>query len=112
MLAYGFTENCQFGEKTDRNSVFLNRDPHIVDQLYITVSYMSFMSFEKNQIFAQNSLVLAYSFTENHQLGAKIDRNSVFLCRDPHITDRLYITVSYMSFYGFKKNPTFGHDPV
>jgi hypothetical protein len=70
------------------------------------------MSFEKNQIFAQNPLVLAYSFTENHQLGAKIDRNSVFLCRDPHITDRLYITVSYMSFYGFKKNPTFGHDPV
>jgi hypothetical protein len=23
VLAYGFTENCQFGAKTDRNSVFL-----------------------------------------------------------------------------------------
>jgi hypothetical protein len=34
-------------------------------------------------------------------LGAKTDQNSVFLDRDPHIVDRLYITVSYMSFYEF-----------
>jgi hypothetical protein len=31
----------------------------------------------------------------------KTDRNSLFLSCDPHIVDRLYITVPYMSFYGF-----------
>ena len=27
VLAYGFTENCQFGAKTDQNSVFPGRAP-------------------------------------------------------------------------------------
>jgi hypothetical protein len=30
-LAYGFTKNCQFTAKTDRNSVFHGLDPHILD---------------------------------------------------------------------------------
>jgi hypothetical protein len=45
--------------------------------------------------------MLAYGFTENHQFVIKTERNSIFLGRDPHITDRLYITLSYMSFYEF-----------
>jgi hypothetical protein len=61
------------------------------------------MSFEKTQIFAQNPWVLAYDFTKNHQFAAKTNLNSVFLGRDPHIADQLYITVSYMTFYGFWK---------
>jgi hypothetical protein len=44
---------------------------------------------------------LAYGSSENGQFGAKIDRNSVFLGRDPHIADQLYIMVLYMNFYGF-----------
>jgi hypothetical protein len=65
MLVYGFTENHQFTIKTDRNSVFLGRDPHIADRLYIMVSYMSFYGFLKKSNFAQNPTVLAYGFTEN-----------------------------------------------
>jgi hypothetical protein len=49
----------------------------------------------------------AYGYTKNHQFGAKIDRNSVFLGRNPYIADRLCITVSYMSFYRFWKIPNF-----
>jgi hypothetical protein len=46
-------------------------------------------------------MVLAYGISENRQFAAKTDRNSIFLGRDPHIPDRLYIVVSYMSFYWF-----------
>jgi hypothetical protein len=67
---------------------------------------MSFYEFWKNRIFAQNPYV-AYDFTENRQFGAKIDRNSVFHGRDPYITNRLYITVPYMSFYRFWENLNF-----
>ena len=35
------------------------------------------------------------------------DRNSGFLFRDPHIANRIYIMVSYISFYGFLNNPIF-----
>jgi hypothetical protein len=45
--------------------------------------------------------VVAYGFTENRQFGAKTDRNSIFLGRDPHMVDRLSKTVPYMNFYGF-----------
>jgi hypothetical protein len=51
--------------------------------------------------------VLAYGFTENGQLPAKTDRNSVFHGPNPHILDRIYLMVSYMSFYGFSKNSNF-----
>jgi hypothetical protein len=44
-LNYGFNENCQFGAKTDRNSVFLGCDAHIVDRLSIIVMYMNFYGF-------------------------------------------------------------------
>jgi hypothetical protein len=41
VLTYDFTENRQFGTKTDQNSAFLDRDYHILDRLYITIWYMS-----------------------------------------------------------------------
>ncbi len=44
-VAYGFTENRQFGAKTHRNSVFLGRYPHIADRLSIAVSYKNFYGF-------------------------------------------------------------------
>jgi hypothetical protein len=55
VLAYGFTKNPQFATKTDRNSVFLVRDPHTPDRLYLMVSYMCFYKFFKIQIFTQTS---------------------------------------------------------
>jgi hypothetical protein len=64
-LAYGFSENRQFAAKTDRNSIFLSRDPHISDRLYIMVLYMSFSEFSKISNFCSESKVLAYSFGEN-----------------------------------------------
>jgi hypothetical protein len=102
-VAYGFTENRQFGAKTDRNSVFLGRDPRIANRLSITVPYMNLYVFKKIHIFGQNPCVLAYGFTENCQFGAKTDRNSVFLGRGLRIANRLSITVPYFNFYGFWK---------
>jgi hypothetical protein len=59
------------------------------------------MGFEKFQIFARNPWVLACGFTENCQIGAKTDRNSVFFGRDPRIANLLSITVPYFNFYVF-----------
>jgi hypothetical protein len=59
------------------------------------------MGFEKTPIFAQNQYVLGYDSSENRQFGALTDRNLVFLGRDSHIADRLYITVPYNNFYRF-----------
>jgi hypothetical protein len=103
VLAYRFTENCQFGAKTDRNSIFLGRDPRIANWLSIMVPYFNFTGFEKIHIFARNPWVLAYGFTENCQFGAKTDRNYVFLGRDPHIANRLSIMVPYFNFMGSEK---------
>jgi hypothetical protein len=103
VLAYGCTENCQFGAKIDRNSVFLGRDPRIANRLSIVVPYLNFMGFKKFHIFAQNPWVLACGFTENCQFGAKIDRNSVFLGRDPRTANLLSIVVPYFNSYVFWK---------
>jgi hypothetical protein len=45
--------------------------------------------------------VLAFGSTEKLQFVAKTDGNSVFLGREAHIPDRLYIMVLYIGFYGF-----------
>jgi hypothetical protein len=92
VLAYGLTENCQFGAKTDRNSIFLDRDPRIANRLSITIPYFNF---------SRNPKVLAYGFTKDGQFGAKTDQNFIFLGRDPRIANRLSIKVSYFNFYGF-----------
>jgi hypothetical protein len=65
------------------------------------------MGFKKNQIFAQNLLVLAYCLSKNHEFVAKSDRNSVFLSRDLRFPDQLYIMATYMSFYGFSNFSNF-----
>jgi hypothetical protein len=38
-----------------------------------------------------------------------MDRNSVFLDRDPYILDWLYLMIPYMSFYDFSKKFKFSH---
>jgi hypothetical protein len=96
-----------FLRKTNQNSVFLSRCPHIVDCLYITVPYMNFYRFWKSSNFHSKSKGVSLRFTENRQFRAKTDRNSVFLGRCPHIVNRLYIMVPYMSFYRFWTNSNF-----
>jgi hypothetical protein len=60
------------------------------------------MGSEIFKIFTQNPYMLDYCFTEKKtQFMAKTDWNSVFLDHVAHMPDRLYIIVSYMSFYGF-----------
>jgi len=59
------------------------------------------MGFKKFQILPQNPKLLAFGFTQKRQFVAKIDRNSVFLDRDPYIPDRLYLMDMYIIFYGF-----------
>jgi hypothetical protein len=45
------------------------------------------MCFNFFKIFTQNPLVLVFGFT------------LIFFGHDPHISDQLYITILYMSFY-------------
>jgi hypothetical protein len=59
------------------------------------------MSFEKFQILAQNSTVLAFGFIKKYQFVTKTNRNSVFIGREAHIPDRLYIMVMCLKVYGF-----------
>jgi hypothetical protein len=62
VLAYGFTENCQFGANTDRNSVFLGRDPRIANWLSITVPYFNFYGFWKISHFCSKSKGVSLRF--------------------------------------------------
>jgi hypothetical protein len=39
---------------------------------------------------------------------AKIDQNSIFLGREAHIPEWVYIMVLYINFYEFLKNSNFG----
>jgi hypothetical protein len=40
-------------------------------------------------------------------LGVKTNRNSIIFDLDPHIVDRLFITVPHMNVYGFSKISNF-----
>jgi hypothetical protein len=102
-----FTEITTLGAKTYWNSVFFGRDPHILDWLYIAGPYMSFFKFWKIDFFFKIHICYPTVLLKITCLGAKTDRNSIFLGRDRHMMDRLYITVPYISFYGFWKNSNF-----
>jgi hypothetical protein len=45
VLAFGFTEKCQFVIKIDRNYVFISCEAHIPDRLYIMVRHLKFYGF-------------------------------------------------------------------
>jgi hypothetical protein len=100
-LASDFTEKWQFTVETDPNSVFLDRKAQILDWLHIMVLYLNFYGVLKNQILDQNSKVLSFGFTAKRQFAAKTGQNSIFLGYKSQILDRLYIMVTYISFYGF-----------
>jgi hypothetical protein len=69
MLVVGFTEKHQFEVETERNSVFLGREAHILVRLYLMVMYIIL----RNQILAQNAKVLSFSFMEKRQFLLKTD---------------------------------------
>jgi hypothetical protein len=89
--------------KTNQNFVFLDRDPHIPYQLYITVPYMSFYGFWKIWNILSKCVGVTLDFTEITTLGAKTYRNIIFLGRDLHIPHWLYIAGPYMSLFTFWK---------
>jgi hypothetical protein len=62
---------------------------------------MNFYGFWKNSKFHSKSIRVSLRFSENRQLGAKTDQNSVILDRDTQIADWLYVIVPYMSFDRF-----------
>jgi hypothetical protein len=68
----GASMSSSTASSPSRNSVFLDRDPHNLDRLCIMISYMRFYGLKKIQFSPQNSQVLAYGFTENHQFMAEI----------------------------------------
>jgi hypothetical protein len=97
--------------KTDRNSIFLGRDTNISDRLYTIVLYKNFTGFKKILILAQNPKVLAFSFTEKCHFVTKIELNYVFLGRETHILELLFIMVLYIIFMGFRKNQISTQNP-
>jgi hypothetical protein len=103
VLAYGFTVNRQFVAKTDRKFVFLGRDAHILDLLYITVPHMCFYEFQKNSKFCSKSISVSLRFYCKLTVCGKTKPKSVFHGCDTHILDRLHIMVPYMCFDRFLK---------
>jgi hypothetical protein len=71
VLAYGFTENCQFGAKTDRNSVFLAQDPLIVNRLSVMVPYFNFYGFWKTSHFCSKSKGVSLRFYQKLPVWGK-----------------------------------------
>jgi hypothetical protein len=71
MLVYDFTQNRQFWAKTEQNSVFLGRDTHIVDRLYITVSYIIFYVIWKNSNFCSKSMSVSLRFYQKSPVCGK-----------------------------------------
>jgi hypothetical protein len=69
--AYGYTENCQFGAKTDWNSVFLGRDPRIANWLSITVPYFNFYVFWKISHFCSKSMGISLRFYQKLPVWGK-----------------------------------------
>jgi hypothetical protein len=69
------------------------------------------MGYKKFQILSQNPKGLAFDFIKKCRFATKIDRNSVFLGRKAQILNRLHIMVSYISFYGLKKNQILAQNP-
>jgi hypothetical protein len=103
VLAYGFTENCQFGAKTDRNSVFPGRDPRIVNRLPITIPYFIFYGFWKISHFCSKSMGVSLRFYRKLPVWGKNWSKLHISSADPRIANRLSITVPYFNFYGFWK---------
>jgi hypothetical protein len=87
--------------KTDRTSVFISREAHSLDRLYIMVMNINFYRFLKNSNFDSKSKGVSLQFYRKMLFYDKTDRNSVFLYREAHIPDRLYIMVLYINFYMF-----------
>jgi hypothetical protein len=83
-VAYGFTENCQFRAKTDRNTVFLGRDPRIVNPLSIKVMFFNFYWFWKNSHFCSKSKGVSLWFYRKLLVwGQKLTETPYFLVVTP-----------------------------
>jgi hypothetical protein len=66
-----FYRNCQFGAKTDWNSVFLGRDPCIANRLSITVPYFNFCGFWKFSHFCSKSNGVSLRFYRKFPVRGK-----------------------------------------
>jgi hypothetical protein len=86
VLAYGFSQNCQFGAKTDRNSVFLGHDPRIANWLSITVPYFNFYGFWKISHFCSKSKCVSLQFYRKLSVRGKN-------------WSKLHISVSWPPYY-------------
>jgi hypothetical protein len=86
VLAYGFSENCQFRAKTDRNSVFLGCDPRIANTLSIMVPYFNFYEFWKISHFCSKSKAVSLQFYRKLSVWGK-NRS------------KLHISVSWPPYY-------------
>ena len=103
VLAHGFTENCQFGIKTDPKSVFLGRDPRIANRLSITFPYFNFYGFWKNSHFCSKSMGVSLRFYRKLSVRGK-NWSKLRISRSwPPYCESVIYNVPYFNFYGFWK---------
>jgi hypothetical protein len=107
VLAFSFIKKHQFAIKTNRNSLFLGRETHILDQLYIIVLYISFYEFKKIK-FWHKIRRCWLRFYQKRQFVIKTDWNSLILGHKAHVRNQVYIIFMYISFYEFWKFSNFG----
>jgi hypothetical protein len=99
-------EIASLGQKLTETQYFLVVTPYCASVIHNGLVY-EFLRVLKKLKFLLKSIGLSLGFSEHRQFGAKTDTDSLFLVRNPHIADRIYITVSYLSFYRFWKNSNF-----
>jgi hypothetical protein len=103
VLAYGFTKNSQFSTKTDRNSVFLGRDPRIANRLSITVPYFNFYGFWKFSHFCSKSNGVSLWFYRKFLVrGKNWSKLHISWLWPPYCESVIY-KIPYFNFYGFWK---------
>jgi hypothetical protein len=111
VLAYGFSENCQFGAKTDRITVFLGCDPRITNQLSIMVPYFNFYGFWKISHFCSKSKGVSLQFYRKLSVWGKNWSKLCISLSWPRIVNWLSIAVPYFNFYGSWKISHFCSKP-
>jgi hypothetical protein len=104
VLAYGFSENCLFGAL---NLLISWSWPPYAGSVIHNCHINELLRVLKNSNFCSKSIGVSLRFYRKSPVWGKNWPKLSISWSWPHITDHLYITVSYMSFYGFWKNSCF-----
>jgi hypothetical protein len=107
VLAYGFTENCQFwGNNWSKLCISWSLHSYYGLAIHNSPIY-EFLQVLKKFNFHSKSIGISIRFYRKLSVWGQNWPKLHISWSWPHIGDRLYRTVLYMSFYGFWKNSKF-----